>query len=80
MPVSLSVKHVPDDVARGLRARAKENHRSLQGELLAILEAAAYQRRISPEEVYRRVRALGTQQLSFDERLQNQPESRRLRP
>ena len=41
MPVDLSVKKVPDDVAERLRARAKRNHRSLQGELLCILEEAA---------------------------------------
>jgi len=40
MPVSFSVKNVPDDVAEALRSRARRNHRSLQGELLAILEAA----------------------------------------
>lgn len=38
MAVSLSIKNVPDQVARLLRRRAERNHRSLQGELLAILE------------------------------------------
>lgn len=41
MPVSLSVKDVPDQLAERLRTRASSNHRSLQGELMAILEAAA---------------------------------------
>ncbi len=41
MPVNLSVKNVPDALAARLRARAERNHRSLQGELMAILEAAA---------------------------------------
>lgn len=40
MPVDLSIKKVPDDVAERLRARARHNHRSLQGELLSILEEA----------------------------------------
>jgi plasmid stability protein len=39
--VTLSVKNVPRDLARRLRARAERNHRSLQGELLAILTDAA---------------------------------------
>jgi antitoxin FitA len=39
--VTLSVKNVPKDLARRLRARAARNHRSLQGELLAVLTAAA---------------------------------------
>ena len=38
--VTLSVKNVPSDVARRLKARAASNHRSLQGELQAILEEA----------------------------------------
>lgn len=41
MPVSLSIKNVPDDVARRLRERAARNHRSLQSELMVIIEAAA---------------------------------------
>ena len=38
--VTLSVKNVPRALARRLRARAARNHRSLQGELLAILTEA----------------------------------------
>ncbi len=41
MPVNLSVKNVPEALASKLRERAKRNHRSLQGELMAILEVAA---------------------------------------
>ncbi len=40
MAVNLSVKNVPDDLAELLRRRAAGNHRSLQKELLSILEAA----------------------------------------
>lgn len=40
--VTLSVKNVPAAVAKGLKARAARNHRSLQGELLAILEEAGH--------------------------------------
>jgi antitoxin FitA len=38
VPVNLSIKNVPDEVAVKLRQRAKTNHRSLQGELLALLQ------------------------------------------
>ena len=41
MPVDFSVKRVPDAVARRLRERAERHHRSLQRELLCIIEAAA---------------------------------------
>lgn len=40
---SLSVKDVPEPLAEKLRQRAARNHRSLQGELMAILEAAAHE-------------------------------------
>jgi plasmid stability protein len=65
VPVDLSIKRVPDEVARKLRKRADENHRSLQGELMAILqqavESAAASRasiaRESPAVLSRRGRA-----------------------
>lgn len=41
MSVNLSIKNVPDPLAAKLRERAGRNHRSLQGELMAILESAA---------------------------------------
>lgn len=40
MPVSLSIKAVPDALVEHLRRRAAANHRSLQRELMAIVEAA----------------------------------------
>jgi plasmid stability protein len=40
MSVSLSIKDVPEETLYRLRARAERNHRSLQKELLAIIEAA----------------------------------------
>lgn len=40
MAVNLSIKSVPDTLAADLRARAARNHRSLQRELMAILEEA----------------------------------------
>ncbi|HRH88067.1 MAG TPA: Arc family DNA-binding protein [Rubrivivax sp.] len=52
MSVNLSIKDVPDDVAERLRARATRNHRSLQGELMAIVEQAAAEAQ-APSDVYR---------------------------
>jgi plasmid stability protein len=37
---SLSIKDVPEHIAEALRRRAALNHRSLQGELMAILQQA----------------------------------------
>ena len=44
MPVALSIKDVPDHLARALRERAARNHRSIQGELMHILEQAVEER------------------------------------
>lgn len=41
MGINLSIKDVPEDLAQRLRERAARNHRSLQGELMAIIEQAA---------------------------------------
>ena len=38
---NLSIKDVPESVAEALRQRAARNHRSLQGEVMAILEKAS---------------------------------------
>lgn len=38
---NLSIKDVPEALAEALRRRAARNHRSLQGELMAIIERAA---------------------------------------
>lgn len=43
VPVTLTIKQVPDRVADRLRARAAAGHRSLQGELMAILEESVLQ-------------------------------------
>jgi plasmid stability protein len=40
MPVTLTIKQVPERLAKKLRARAAASHRSLQGELMSILHEA----------------------------------------
>jgi plasmid stability protein len=60
MSVNLSIKNAPDHVVAGLRKRAERHHRSLQGELMAIIEAAAMEDRpLTPDEVVAEVRKLG---------------------
>ena len=60
MPVSLSIKNAPDEMVRRLKKRAERHHRSLQGELMAILEeAVGTSRRLTPAEVLAKVRQLG---------------------
>jgi plasmid stability protein len=60
MAVNLSIKNVPEDLARKLRARASRHRRSLQGELMNILEESlAETERLGVDEVVRRTRKLG---------------------
>jgi plasmid stability protein len=60
MSVNLSIKNAPDPVVERLRARAKRHHRSLQGELLAIIEAAAREDDFAtPAEILAEIRQLG---------------------
>jgi len=60
--VTLSIKNVPEALAERLRQRAKRNHRSLQGELLAILQSASRGDASSPltlDDIARRGKELG---------------------
>lgn len=43
--MTLSIKNVPENLVIALRDRARRNHRSLQGELMAILEESIQPRR-----------------------------------
>ena len=58
--LNLSIKNAPESVVQQLRRRAERHHRSLQGELLAIIEAAAAEdQRSTSIEVLAEVRRLG---------------------
>lgn len=60
MPISISIKNVPDDLVEQLRRRATFHHRSLQGELMAIIEKSVRtEQRLTPEEVLNKVQQLG---------------------
>ncbi len=58
--MNLSIKKAPDEVVHRLRQRAERHHRSLQGELLSIIEAAAREDRpATPAELLAEIRRLG---------------------
>ncbi len=59
--MNISIKNVPEELVRALKERAKRNHRSLQGEVLAVLEdSAKFQRpRRSIHEIAADIRKLG---------------------
>jgi antitoxin FitA len=57
---NLSIKNAPERIVKKLKERAQRNHRSLQGELLSILEKAADEPRpLSPKEVLAEARRRG---------------------
>ncbi|HEX9167303.1 MAG TPA: hypothetical protein VF886_00020 [Roseiarcus sp.] len=58
--MDLSIKGVPEDQVRRLRERAKANHRSLQGELRALIDGVtATPRSLTVDEIVARVSKLG---------------------
>ena len=60
MSVNLSIKNAPDQVVERLRQRAERHHRSLQGELMAIIEDAVRDERpATPAAILAEVRRLG---------------------
>ena len=60
--MNLSIENASDHVVERLRARAERHHRSLEGELLAIIEAAVQEdERSTPFGVLSDVRRLGLQ-------------------
>ena len=59
MPSTLSIKNVPDDVLEHLRERARRNHRSLQSELLSMLDDYVGQTSLTLAERSGQVRRLG---------------------
>lgn len=65
MPVNLSIKNVPEEWAEVLRKRAARSHRSLQRELMKILEeAVAEEPPMTVAEVLAEVRKLGLESRS----------------
>jgi plasmid stability protein len=60
MPTNLSIKKVPDKLMAHLRRRAKAHHRSLQGELLSIIEASVREEQIlTPKAVLEKIQRIG---------------------
>jgi len=60
MSVNLSIKNASERIVDRLRKRAERHQRSLQGELLAIIEEAVRDdRSLTPAELLAEVRRLG---------------------
>jgi len=59
MPVTLSIKNVPVELVKRLKRKAAMHKRSLQDELMAILEEATSPGRLTVEELWQEARRLG---------------------
>ena len=55
---SMTVKDVPEKLHRRLKARALAHRRSLNGEIIACLEAAAGAQKVAPDTLLTRAAAL----------------------
>ena len=59
MAVTLSIKNVPAALVKRLKRKAAMHKRSLQDELMAILEEATSPARLTVDELWQKARRLG---------------------
>jgi antitoxin FitA len=59
MTVTLSIKKVPEKLVKRLKRMAAMHKRSLQGELMAVLEEAASPTRLTVDELWQAVQRIG---------------------
>ena len=57
MPANLTLKGVPDEVYERLKESAAANHRSLNSEIIAVLEARVLPHRLSAQDHLTAIRA-----------------------
>lgn len=58
MPISLTLKNIPDAVYERLKAAAERHHRSLNSEAIVCLESALLPTRVAPSDRLARAREL----------------------
>lgn len=58
MPVTITLKSIPDTIYTRLKEAEESHHRSLNSEVIACLEKAFLPAKISPDERIARARAL----------------------
>jgi plasmid stability protein len=75
---SITIKNVPEGLLERLRQRAKEHRRSLQAEVLTVLEhAAPAERRLTVQELYEEMKATGLRTPATSAELIRQDRDRR---
>ena len=58
---TVTVKNLPEKLHRQLKARALQHHRSLNSEIIALLEAAAAPQKLDPDVLLARAASLRKQ-------------------
>ena len=58
MPTNITIKNIPDPLYDRLKQSAEINHRSINSEVIALLERALFPIRMSPEERMARANVL----------------------
>jgi antitoxin FitA len=58
MPTTITVKGIPDELYRRLKAAAEANHRSINSEIINRIDASLMSRKLSAAELLSRVRQL----------------------
>ena len=58
---ALTIKNIPDDVYNALKDNAKQQHRSINSEVIMCLKRSLLPKLISPEERLSTIRALRSQ-------------------
>ena len=58
---ALTIKNIPDDVYNALKDNAKQQHRSINSEVIMCLKRSLLPKRISPEERLSAIRAIRSQ-------------------
>jgi len=58
---ALTIKNIPDDVYNALKDRSKQQHRSINSEVIMFLKRSLLPKRISSEERLSTIRAIRSQ-------------------
>ena len=58
---ALTIKNIPDDVYNALKDSAKQQHRSINSEVIMCLKRTLFPKRINPEERLSTIRAIRSQ-------------------
>jgi plasmid stability protein len=58
MAANFTVKNIPQELFEKVKARAGRNHRSINGEIISLLDAATTPRSVNPDEILVRAREM----------------------